>query len=299
MLKIKIPATTANIGPGFDCLGMALNMHLSIEVYKNTDETSFIWNNLIEEVPLEKNMIYNTIKKILKLKNSESYFKVVVDKNEIPISRGLGSSASAIVAGVYAANYILDNILTENEMLDIACEIEGHPDNVVPAIKGGFQISKKLNGKYITSSVNVPENLKLVIYSPDFTINTEEARAILPDKYEKKDVFENLSNLALLVNSFNNNNDYENIKYALSDIIHQPFRVNLINNGKEILNHSNEIGSLGEFISGSGPTLISLITDDDKFIENMKSFLSKYNDNWNCSVTTINRRGVEIEVIDE
>jgi len=298
MLKIKVPATTANIGPGFDCLGMALNIHLSIDVYKNTDEISFIWNDSIEEVSLEKNMIFNTIKKILKLKNSESNFKVIVKKNEIPISRGLGSSASAIVAGVYAANYILDNILTENEMLDIACEIEGHPDNVVPAIKGGFQISKKLNGKYITSCVNVPENLKFVVCSPDFTVSTEKARAILPDKYEKYDVFENLSNLALLVNSFNNN-DYENIKYALSDKIHQPFRINLINNGKEILNHSNEIGSLGEFISGSGPTLISLIKDDNEFINKMKSFLSKYNDNWICNVTTVNREGVEIEVIDE
>jgi len=298
MLKIKVPATTANIGPGFDCLGMALNMHLSIEVYKNIDETSFVWKNSTEEVPLEKNMIFNTIKNILKLKNSESNFKVIVTKNEIPISRGLGSSASAIVAGVYAANYILDNILTEKEMLNIACEIEGHPDNVVPAIKGGFQISKKLNGKYITSSVNVPENLKFVVYSPDFTVSTEETRAILPDKYEKYDVFENLSNLALLVNSFNNN-DYENIKYALSDKIHQPFRINLIKNGKEILNYSNEIGSLGEFISGSGPTLISLIKDDTTFIEKMKSFISKYNDNWSCSVTTANREGVEIEVIDE
>ncbi|MEA1975818.1 MAG: homoserine kinase [Bacillota bacterium] len=298
MLRIKVPATTANIGPGFDCLGLALDIHLIIDVYKKTNKTSFIYSDGIEEIPLENNLIYTTIIDILLQHNKNINFKIIIKKNDIPISRGLGSSASAIVAGVYAANYLLNNIFSEDELLYIACEIEGHPDNVVPAIKGGFQISKKINNKYITSKINCSNLLNFIILSPNFTVKTEQARAILPKKYDNKDVFTNLANLALLVNSFNNN-DYKNIKNSLIDTLHQPYRINLINNGAEILKHSSKLGSYGEFISGSGPTLISIIKDNDTFIDNMKLFLKKYNDKWSCYKAHIDNIGVEIEVRNE
>ncbi len=299
MLRIKVPATTANIGPGFDCLGMALNIHLTISVYKNTDTTSFIWKTGLDKVQTEENLIYTTIMKMLSNKKNNQNFKIIVEKNDIPISRGLGSSASAIVAGVYAANYLLDNIYTEDELLNIACKIEGHPDNVVPAIKGGFQISKKMHNKYITSKVNVPDTLNFIIFYPDFSISTEKARSILPKVYTNTNVFSNLSNLALLINSFNKN-DYENIKNSLADTLHQPYRIKLINNGEEILKYSNELNSYGEFISGSGPSLISVIKNNNNtFVDKMISFLKKFDDKWNCYNTSIDNIGVKIEVINE
>lgn len=298
MIQIKVPATTANIGPGFDCLGMALNMHLIIQVEKEAEETSFIWEEGLSSVPLNKNLIYQTIMNLLTLNNYNGFFKVTVKKNDIPISRGLGSSASAIVAGVYAANYILNNMYSDDELLNLACDIEGHPDNIVPAIKGGLQISKKIDSKYITSEVGISDKLKFLVYIPDFLVSTEEARAILPKKYDKEDVFDSIANIGFLINALNSKN-YEFLNVFLDDKLHQPYRIKLINNGEDILKKSKKLGSIGEFISGSGPTLISIIKDNKDFLDNMKSYLNNLDDNWKTIEAKIDNNGVEIEVKNE
>jgi homoserine kinase len=295
MIKISVPATTANIGPGFDCLGMALNLFLEISVEKKEVGKTFKWMNGLASIPIEKNLIYQTIESILKMNNQKINYEISVLKNDIPISRGLGSSASAITAGVYAANYLLENIYSDHELLNIACDLEGHPDNVVPAIKGGFQISKKINNEYITSEIKPPTTLDFIVMVPDFEVNTDKARAILPDQYSKKITYESVANAAFLVNAFNNSN-FSLISIYLDDFLHQPYRIKLINDGVKILRHSKSLNAYGEFISGSGPTLISLIENNPSFVTKMRDFLEALNDDWKIYKTNINTTGIEIEV---
>lgn len=298
MIKISVPATTANIGPGFDCLGMALNLFLEISVEKKETKKTFTWMNGLESIPLEKNLIYQTIESLLEKNNKTINYEVCVVKNDIPISRGLGSSASAITAGVFAANYLLGGIYSNEELINLACDFEGHPDNIVPAIKGGFQISKKIHDEYITSEINPPTSLDFIVMVPDFEVNTDKARAILPDQYSKKIAYESVANTAFLVNAFNNS-DFSHINIYLDDLLHQPYRIKLINDGLKILKHSKSLNAHGEFISGSGPTLISLIENNASFIPKMQDFLETLDDEWKIYKTKINTTGVEIEVQDE
>ena len=298
MIKISVPATTANIGPGFDCLGMALNLFLNITVEKKVSGKTFKWRSPLKSIPLEKNLIYQTIESLLTKNNKDINYEICILENEIPISRGLGSSASAIAAGVYAANYLLDSIYTDEELMNLACDLEGHPDNIVPAIKGGFQISKKINNQYITSEIKPPKTLDFIVMVPDFEVSTEKARAILPEVYSKKTAYESVANAAFLVNAFNNSN-FSHIDIYLDDHLHQPYRINLINNGLRILEHSKSLNACGEFISGSGPTLIALIKNNDSFISKMKKFLDTLDDHWTIIDTKINTTGIEIEVQSE
>lgn len=298
MIKISVPATTANIGPGFDCLGMALNLFLEISVVKKDLGKTFKWMNGLASIPIEKNLIYQTIESVLKKNNKKINYEICVLKNEIPISRGLGSSASAIAAGVYAANYLLDGIYTNEELIAIACDFEGHPDNIVPAIKGGFQISKKIDNEYITSEIKSPSTLDFIVMVPDFEVNTEKARAILPEIYSKKITYESVANTAFLVNAFNNS-DFSHINIYLDDQLHQPYRIKLINDGLKILKHSKSLNAYGEFISGSGPTLIALIEETDAYIPKMTQFLETLDDEWKIYKTKINTTGIEIEVQNE
>lgn len=298
MIRITVPGTTANIGPGFDSLGMALNLFLKIEVKKTTHKTTFLWNEGLVEVPLEKNLIYQTIEKILKEHDKKIFYSVKVIDNQIPISRGLGSSASAIVAAVYAANYLLDNYYSEEALLTLACDLEGHPDNVVPAIKGGFQISQKINGKYYVSMVPSPDTLDFLVMVPNFKVETKAAREILPNTYTPKATYGNIANTALLINALNQKK-YSDLYLFLRDHIHQPYRIQLIHDGEEILKFSRDIGSLGEFISGSGPTLISIWQDATDIVEKFKLFNQQFDYHWQFINTTVNTAGTEIEVIHE
>ncbi|MGM0378409.1 MAG: homoserine kinase [Bacillota bacterium] len=293
MLKMKIPATSANIGPGFDCLGVALNIFLELTIQKSTSN-QFIWKDKSNIVKKENNLIINTIDNILKKNNSKKNYKITVIKNDIPISRGLGSSAAAIVAGVYCANYLLDNKYSNNELIKIASDIEGHPDNIVPSIKGGLQISKKINNKYIIDQINFPKNLNFCILVPNFKLSTKKAREALPKKYKKKDVLFTLSNLGMLINAFNNNN-LENIKYLLEDKIHQPYRINLIKDGKKLFKKIDSLNTYGKFISGAGPTLICLIKDE-KVLNEIDKYINTLNTKWKIYKSTINNQGIKLEV---
>lgn len=298
MIRITVPGTTANIGPGFDCLGMALNIFLKIEVRKTDTPTSFTWNKALQEVPLEKNLIYHTIENILNKHDGEITYTVHVVDNQIPISRGLGSSASAIVAGVYAANYLLDYYYTEHELLTLACDLEGHPDNIVPAIIGGLQISQLIDGQYHVSTVPAPTALRFLVMVPNFKVETKAAREILPSQYLPKETYGNIANTALLINALNQKN-YDQLHLFLRDHIHQPYRIQLIHDGEKLLKYSREIGSLGEFISGSGPTLISIWEHTTTSIKSFKNFSQDLDYKWEIIDTTVNTTGTEIEVLNE
>lgn len=296
MIKIKAPATTANMGPGFDCFGMALNIYNEISIEETKGETQVMYKGKPFFIPLSENLIYNSLIYTLK-KYDYSFkgFKINIDRCDIPVSRGLGSSAACIALGMKAANEFMGNIMSKDDMLKIACEIEGHPDNVTPAILGGMTCATSTeNGRVIYSKVNIPEILKFAVMVPNFKVSTNEARKVLPDTYSRKDCVFNLSRAALLV-SYLNNGNVDELRNCFQDKIHQPYRKKIIKNVDEIFDFCKNNGSLGEFISGSGSTLIAVIKDNyDEFLQNIvKCFLDIKGD-WKINIAEPDYEGVKI-----
>ena len=294
--KVRVPATSANIGVGFDCLGIALEYYLELEISKS-DKVVFVQDGKDFDIPLEDNYIYSTINFIAKKYGKETpNYKVEIIRNEIPVSRGLGSSSSAIIAGLLIANRFFGDFLSVEEMAILATEIEGHPDNVLPAIFGGIILAvydkyseKKLN----YSRIPVDENLAFYVMIPDFKLSTEKARGVLPGDYKISDVISNSSRLAMLIDSFYTKR-YDSLRVYLADRLHQPYRFSLIEDSESIFGISEKNGALGEYISGAGPTLISINYDNDDFLKSMKEDISVLSGGWRIEKKKIVSEGAVI-----
>ncbi len=291
--KVRVPATSANIGVGYDCLGLALDYLLELEV-EESDKIEFLENGKPFSIPIEDNYIFEAIKFTEKhlVKNIPSY-KVNIIRNDIPLARGLGSSSSAIVAGILIANTFAGNPLSIDKIAELAIKMEGHPDNVVPAIFGGMVLTAHDKENIVYSTISDTEELCFYVMIPDFKLSTERARSVLPKSYLVSDAINNMSKLGLLVNAFNKK-DYSNLRFLLGDKIHQPYRFALINNSEKIFAASKEYGALGEYISGAGPTLISLNYDNNEFLENMKQMLDTLEDKWTIEKKKLNLKGAEV-----
>ncbi len=299
MVKIKVPATSANIGPGYDTLGLALDLFNEITVEKSKGNIEVFWDCENPNIPLEKNLIYIALIETLKKYQKEDLGGIIRIKSiNIPVSRGLGSSAAAIVGGIYAANYLMDYIMTTTDIINLATAMEGHPDNVVPAILGNMVLSTVDEGDVIYSVIDFPSELKFNVLIPDFKLSTEKARDVLPRKYQVEDVVSNSSKLALMINFLQQKN-FDKLRICLQDRIHQPYRFSLINNSMDIFSKSKELGALGEFISGAGPTLISLVKKGDlEYKLSMGLYLDTLKDNWVIHNLSINNSGTIIENLE-
>lgn len=296
--KVTVPATSANIGVGYDCLGVALDYYLELMV-SESESIEYLENGEEFSIPLEENYIYSTIKLIEEKYNKKvPNYKVEIIKNEIPVSRGLGSSSSAIIAGILIADKFLGGILSEDDMAKLATEIEGHPDNVLPAIFGGMILASHDSENFYYSRIPFDNNIYFYVMIPDFKLSTEKARAVLPKEYKVSDLISNASKLGLLIDSFHRKN-YDDLRFLLDDKVHQPYRFSLINNSEDIFNYSEKHGALGEYISGAGPTLISLNYKDDGFFSAMKKELENLPDKWSLEMKKICTRGAETEDIRE
>ena len=291
--KVKVPGTSANIGVGYDCLGVALDYHLELEV-EESDKIEFLENGEPFSIPIEDNYIFEAIKYTEKhlVKNIPSY-KVNIIKNDIPLARGLGSSSSAIVAGILIANTFAGNVLDTQQIVKLAVDMEGHPDNVVPAILGGMVLTAHDKDNIVYSTVSNCDDLYYYVMIPDFKLSTEKARSVLPKSYLVSDVINNMAKLGLLVNDLNNGK-YDNLRFLLGDKLHQPYRYALINNSQEIFEATKKYGALGEYISGAGPTLMALNYDNDDFLNKMKEFLNTLPDRWTIDKKKVNLKGAEV-----
>ncbi|KEI06789.1 homoserine kinase [Clostridium botulinum] len=295
MLKVKIPATTANLGPGFDSFGMALDIYNEICIEEIEYGFEILQEGKVSEIPLEDNLIYTSFVSILKKYNYKyKGFKIDLTKCNIPISRGLGSSAACIVGGISAANKVMGNIMSVDDIIKEGVRIEGHPDNIVPAVVGGMTISIMDKDNIIYSNVTVPQNLMVFVMIPDFKLSTEDARNVLPKNYTRKDCVFNISRAAMLVNIMNNG-ELDKLRICVQDKIHQEYRKSLINGMNNIFVKAKEYGSLGEFISGSGSTLIAIIDKENHtFCDKMIDFLKKMDGSWKAYLLQPNFNGVDV-----
>lgn len=298
MVRIKVPGTSANIGPGFDTLGLALNIFNEITVEKKNSGIEVLWDIPNPNIPLEDNLVYVALVHTLKkYKKEDLGCTVRMTKVDIPISRGLGSSAAAIVCGIYAAHYLMDYSLSTKDIVNIATELEGHPDNVAPAILGNMILSVMTGDSVLYSKIDFPEEIKFNVLIPNFKLSTEKARSVLPGSYSTADCVSNASRLALMLN-FLKEKRYNDLRICLEDKIHQPYRFELINNSLDIFKKSEELGALGEFISGAGPTLITWVDkNEETYKKELQKYLDTLDDKWEIKDLTINTTGTIIEEI--
>lgn len=292
MIRIRVPATTANLGPGFDTLGVALNMynHFTFEQIKRGLEIRGAASYHCDE----NNLVYKSMLKTFEKTGYEkSGIRITID-SDIPVSRGLGSSAACIVAGVMAAGIMSKADLTQQQVLEIATEIEGHPDNTAPAIFGGLIVSMMHGSDIIYNTVNIASSFKFIAMIPDFTLSTQMARSVLPKHVDHKAAVNNVGRVSLLISALSNGR-LDLLSYALQDNLHQPYREKLINDYHNITKRCRELGCLGSYISGAGPTIMCLRENDHSdFDEGMRQYLSTLSDKWILKELDIDNNGAII-----
>ena len=269
---IIVPGTTANLGVGFDCLGAALTIY-------NKFQFSLVEGDLAEGEALSEpqsgltitvegeeadrvgtdkdNLVYQSFLKLYQHIDHVPPTVEIVIKLGVPLARGLGSSATAIVAGLLGANQLADNPLSIAEIRDLAIAIEGHPDNVVPALLGNCQLSVGETGSWQICEIPWHQDIIPVVAIPNFELSTEEARSVLPPTYSRSDSIFNISRMGLLLRGLaTNNQDW--LAMALEDKLHQPYRQELIRGYDAVKAAAISAGAYGMVISGAGPTLLTL-----------------------------------------
>ena len=296
MFHIKVPATSANMGPGFDCVGVALELYNELWA-EETDGGIDISSADGRDIPKgEKNLIYTTIKGFYDREGLKLPGVKIVQKDSIPMTRGLGSSAACIVGGLLAANAMSGRNYTVDRLALMAAELEGHPDNSNPALMGSMVVSAMHDGEMSRIKINVPENLTFGVLIPNFALSTAESRAVLPKEYTRAQAVFNSSRTGLLIAAMMTGN-LEALRVAVDDEIHQPYRKKLIRNYDDIFEKAMENGSLAEYLSGAGPTLMTLITDEtaEKYEKEMTAFLKTLSDKWELKLLKPDTRGAVIE----
>ena len=265
-VKVRVPGTSANCGPGFDCLGVACTIYNELELTLLEEERLDIeiTGDGAENIPVdERNIVWRSIQKLLERAGKAREYKgaIIRMNNGVPLSRGLGSSATAIVGGLKAANECLGNPFTNRDLLQMATEIEGHPDNVAPAIFGGFTVSIVRNGKPECFSLMPKLPLKLVVTVPDFFLPTKAARAVLPAEVPMKDAVFNIGRAAMLTAALCKGNK-SFLRSVFDDALHQPYRAKLIPGMYDVFKAARAAGALGASMSGAGPCLIAFTVEN-------------------------------------
>ena len=284
-VSVKVPASSANLGPGFDCLGMALPIYNTITIEETVLPGTGIEINVMTEdenivemtfdnIPKdENNLVYKDVEMLYNSIGQEPSELKINIQTGIPITRGLGSSSSIVVGGLLAANKLLGNPADEAALLAIATEVEGHPDNVAPAILGGVVLATQEDDATLSyCKLDWPEEWDITVCIPDFQLSTEIARSILPKEVSMQDAIFNAKHLALLVQAINTK-DAKLMKVAMKDRLHQPYREKLVPGMREIMEvFKHEDGVLGCVLSGAGPSLliVSCNYDLDKIKSTVK-----------------------------
>lgn len=258
MIRVQVPATTANLGPGFDCLGMALELYNTVEVVPASRGLIMdISGEGAAELPRdEHNLVYQAVQRVFRqVGYSPAGLKLRLF-NQIPIARGLGSSTSAIVGGVIAANILSGGKLSLKDIINLASSVEGHPDNVAPAVLGGIVVSVQADGDVKCLKIQPPPGLRGVVAIPDFAFATKTSRDILPVQVTFQDASFNVGRAALLVAALQQG-DLSLLGVAMEDRLHQSLRSSYIPGFKKILAAAKLAGARGVTLSGAGPTVIA------------------------------------------
>ncbi len=295
MIRIDVPATSANLGSGFDSLGIALTMKNRVWM-EESDELSITCTDGAQVPTDSSNLIFWAASHLYEFCGKKLTGLKIVQENNIPMARGLGSSSACIVAGILGANRFMGNPLSQTDLIHLAAKIEGHPDNTSPAISGGLVASAMEGERVYSVSVPVSEKIRFAVMIPPFELKTEKARAALPKQYSREDAVYNLSRSGLMTASLFSGK-LENLRVAVQDRIHQPYRSGLIENYDNVFRMSYELGSLGTYVSGAGPTIIAMIDSENahSFGKNCMSHLEdKGITGWRVEILSADPNGAQI-----
>ena len=267
-IHVKVPATTANLGPGFDALGLALNLWNEAEFVCADD------NKIVVAVSGEgkgklpenaENAVAEAALQVYDLVGVHCSGLHIDCLNRVPLGSGMGSSSAAMLAGMLGANALLDNPLTDEEILKLAIETEGHPDNVAPAMLGGLVASVVHENRVFSMRLPAKANhgsIHATIVLPDFDFPTKQARAILPKQVERKDAIFNISRAVLVTEALRTGN-LDLLGIAMKDSLHQPYRLPLIPGAVAALEAGKKAGASAVALSGAGPSLIAFSSKEE------------------------------------
>lgn len=289
-VRIKVPATSANLGPGFDVAGLALTLYNTFTFELNDGGLNI--SGCPTQFCNENNLTYQAFKEAATYCGLD-YKGVNIDCiSQVPYTRGLGSSSTCIVAGIVGAFAFKDKAEDRQEILELATKIEGHPDNVAPAIFGGLTVSVMESNNVLTLNIPVKHDYRFVALIPPFTLSTEQSRKVLPQTLDRQDAIKNVSHLALVVASLINGYD-EGLKLGFKDKLHQPYRGVLIKGFDEIMKKMEQDKKvLGCYLSGAGPTLMAVIKAEDKMgVVRIKEELGSLLNDWDVVKLELDHRG--------
>ena len=256
--SFRVPAGTSNLGAGFDTLGLALEIYLRVRIEPASKTEIVALGVDSAEIPTTSdNLILRVANRVAALRNRElPPFRITI-ANEIPLMRGLGSSAAAIIAGITCYELAMQETLTEREIFKYAFEFESHPDNLSPALRGGLVAAcQSSDSEVFIANLTVAPGVKSVIVVPEFEVSTQKARSVLPQSYTRKDAVYNIQRSALIVGALTTGN-WPLLQEAMNDRVHQPYRASLIPGFEEIL-ALRMPGMFGLALSGAGPTIFAL-----------------------------------------
>ena len=299
MYRITVPASSANLGPGFDCMGVALTLYntvtlapsLALSIRVTGESATRIARN-------QRNLVYATYARTMERWGLEPQPIRLVQENRVPSTRGLGSSSTAIVAGILSAYAMAGREVDREEALSLATLAEGHPDNVAPAILGGFTVSFFDGANTYSIRQDVPSEVVFVALVPDFELSTRKAREVLPKEVSQADAVFNLSRGAYLSAAMMAG-DVKKAAAAMEDRLHQNQRSVLIPGYGIIADAARSAGAMAVYLSGAGPTMMALVEGDrvKGFTIQMRSALEQLSNHWRILPLSVCNGGARLERI--
>lgn len=274
-VRVNVPASTANMGPGFDTIGMAFQLYSSVEMAVAETTAIELIGPDMQGLPADKsNLLYEVAAGLFREAGQSAPELYIRAASDAPLTRGLGSSAAAIAGALVAANHLLGEPYTRDELFRMGTLLEGHPDNIGASLFGGVVVATMPEEKHQAIPyvrLDPPDELKTLAIIPDFPLSTEKARNVLPQMYSKQDVIYNVGHSSLLVAALAQGR-LDLLSQAMKDRMHQPYRAELVPGLSEILEGAAESGALGATLSGAGPTILCFYqTEED--LHNLSGFI--------------------------
>lgn len=298
----RIPASTTNLGPGFDVLGLALQLYSTVTLEIVGEEPEVVVSGVdVDKIPSSpQHIAFKAVETIFQHSGIEipKGLKLSI-VNGIPAIRGLGGSGTAILGGLLTANLLCDNPFSQSDILNFASSMEGHPDNVAASLYGGLVISVQEGNHIHTIQLECDPALHIVLAIPDYTLSTQKARDVLPKTVEYADAIYNISRSSLLVASIATGK-YEMLPFAMKDKLHQPYRSNLIAGFDEVVESATTAGALSVALSGAGPTIAAYCLDNiEKVGEQMHEVLKERDIPCQIKVLRADQEGANVWTDDD
>ncbi|MDQ3911845.1 MAG: homoserine kinase [Actinomycetota bacterium] len=260
MISVCVPATSANLGPGYDAVGLALSLSMRISLDRSPHPIVQVYGTGADLIPRgPEHPAYRAAQFVAELAGEFDVSFHLIQENAIPPARGLGGSAAALVGGAVAANDLLGRSLAAPDLLNLVCELDGHPDNAAPALLGGLVIGT-LTPEGVSAVRLEPKGLKAAVAVPDFAVSTTAARHALPETVAHKDASFNVGRAGLLLGALATG-EYELLRIAMQDRLHQPYRSHLIPGLEDVIEIALAKGAYGACLSGSGPTVLAFVPE--------------------------------------